>query len=166
MAESRKLGMLVKTVWLIIFVFWSFSSFAGDRFIDNGDDTITDHELNLMWSKSDNQGDINWEDAGKWIKYNLYYLLPGNKYDDWRMPTIAELRSLYVGKKNNDGRLTGCGMRVKVIPLINLSCGWIWSSESKNISANVFTYRLGYHFSDLKMHKKAHRALAVRNIKK
>jgi hypothetical protein len=32
---------------------------GGDRFTDNGDGTITDHKLGLMWSKTDNQGDIN-----------------------------------------------------------------------------------------------------------
>ncbi|MBW2487221.1 MAG: hypothetical protein JRE72_07365, partial [Deltaproteobacteria bacterium] len=32
---------------------------AGDRFVDNGDGTVTDRQQNLMWSKTDNQGDIN-----------------------------------------------------------------------------------------------------------
>ena len=32
---------------------------AADRFTDNGDGTVTDNKLGLMWSKTDNQGDIN-----------------------------------------------------------------------------------------------------------
>ena len=38
---------------------------AGERFTDNGDGTVTDNELGLMWSKSDNNGDINWIQAEK-----------------------------------------------------------------------------------------------------
>ena len=34
-----------------------------DRFTDNGDGTVTDHELNLMWSKTDNNGDIDWKQS-------------------------------------------------------------------------------------------------------
>ena len=30
---------------------------AADRFTDNGDGTVTDQKLGLMWSKTDNQGD-------------------------------------------------------------------------------------------------------------
>lgn len=166
MAGYRRVSNLIRSLGMALFILCTFSSFADDRFSDNGDGTVTDHQLNLMWSKSDNQGDINWEDAGKWVKFNLFYLLPDAKYDDWRLPTVRELRTLFIDNKELEGKLTDCGMRVKIVPQINLSCGWVWSSEAKDISANVFTYRLGYHFSDLKMHQKAHRVLAVRNIKK
>ncbi len=148
----------------IVFIFSCQSLFADDRFSDNGDGTITDNKLKLMWSQTDNQGDINWKDGQRWVKFNFYYLLPGNKFDDWRLPTVRELKSLYLDNKSDEGEPTDCGMRVRIIPLIKLSCGWVWSEEEKDISSNVFTFRLGYYFSDLKMHKKAHRVLAVRNI--
>ena len=145
-------------------VFVSANLFAEERFTDNGNGTITDQKLKLMWSKNDNQGDIGWKDGQRWVKYSFYYLLPGNKYDDWRLPTVKELKSLYTDDQNEEVVLTDCGMRVNIVRQIHLSCGWVWSAEEKDISANVFTFRLGYHFSDLKMHNKAHRVLAVRNI--
>ncbi|MBU2515563.1 DUF1566 domain-containing protein [bacterium] len=143
----------------------SLTSLADERFKDNGDGTVTDSQLNLMWLKTDNQGDIGWLDGLRWVKYNVFYLLPENKYDDWRLPTISELKSLYVDNQTVEGVEADCGMTVRIIPQISLSCGWVWSSESSKISATVFTFREGYQFSDLKMHKKAHRVLAVRDIK-
>lgn len=162
---------MVKTNYLIacllaaFIALYSASCFAGSRFVDNEDGTVTDNELNLMWAQTDNQGDITWLDAYRWVKFNFYYLLPGNKFDDWRLPTSRELRSLYIKDKSRKGTVSDCGMRVRVIPEITLSCGWVWTADVQNISANVFTFRLGYYFSDLKMNKKAHRVLAVRDIK-
>ncbi len=156
-------------LWLLITALLILSGgshlLADDRFIDNGDGTVTDRVQKLMWSQRDNESDINWEDANRWVKYNFCYLLPGNKFDDWRMPTVNELKSLFVNDESFQGEQTDCGMKVKVISQIKLSCAWIWTVENKNISANVFTFRLGYFFSDLKMHQKAHRVLAVRDVK-
>ena len=66
---------------------------AGERFTDNGDGTVTDHEFGLMWSKTDNNGDINWIQAEKWVKYTFPLTLEKN-YDNWRLPTLKELHSL------------------------------------------------------------------------
>ena len=49
--------------------------------------------MGLMWAKSDNQGDINWHEARQWIRFTFPSTVPGN-YDNWRMPTLAELQSL------------------------------------------------------------------------
>ena len=68
---------------------------AGERFRDNGDGTVTDHEFGLMWSKTDNNGNINWIQAEKWVKYTFPLTLK-KKYDNWRLPTLKELQSLEV----------------------------------------------------------------------
>ena len=75
---------------------------AADRFIDNGDGTVTDQKLGLMWSKTDNQGDINWIQAEKWVRFTFPDTLP-KRYDNWRLPTLAELQSLLVENKNAKG---------------------------------------------------------------
>ncbi|RLA99728.1 MAG: hypothetical protein DRG83_12595 [Deltaproteobacteria bacterium] len=135
---------------------------AGERFTDNGDGTVTDHQLGVMWAKYDNQGDIDWKGAERYCKLGPPQLL--GKYDNWRMPTLAELKSLYVPDKNYKGYETDCGQWVKVVPEIRLSCGWVWSGEKRSITARVFNFRRGYDYTDRMVHKRHYRALPVRDL--
>jgi len=137
---------------------------SNDRFTDNGDGTVTDHQLGVMWSKTDNQGDINWKEADLWVKYTFPDSLE-KKYDNWRLPTLSELQSLYVPDKKKKGYETDCGQRVKIVPAIKLSCGWVWTSETSAIQAYIFNFNRGYHYSDRMVHNKAYRVLPVRDLK-
>jgi hypothetical protein len=149
------------TVWVF---FFSAPVFADDRFSDNGDGTVTDHQLGVMWAKTDNQGNINWKQADLWIKYTFPDTLE-KKYDNWRLPTLAELESLYIKEKKIKGYETDCGQRVKIVPVIRLSCGWVWTSETSAIQAFIFNFNRGYHYSDRMVHNKSYRALPVRDLK-
>lgn len=142
-----------------------YPAHAADRFTDNGDGTVTDHKLGLMWSKTDNQGDINWMQAEKWVKYTFPYTL-AKKYDNWRLPTLAELQSILLEDKKSKGYEADCGQWVKTVPEIELSCGWIWTSETDPIAptARIFNFDNVYHYTVRKAHKRAYRALPVRNI--
>ena len=55
--------MLAK--WLILSLVIVFilptTPLAADRFIDNGDGTVTDLQQGLMWGAFDNQGDISFK---------------------------------------------------------------------------------------------------------
>jgi len=144
--------------------FLSAPVFADDRFTDNGDGTVTDHQLGVMWAKTDNQGNINWKQADLWIKYTFPDTLE-KKYDNWRLPTLAELESLYIKEKKIKGYETDCGQRVKILPVIKLSCGWVWTSETSAIQAFIFNFNRGYHYSDRMVHNKSYRALPVRDLK-
>ena len=160
MSGSKTSGVAIIVILLLIFI---PVVNADERFTDNGDGTVTDHYMGLMWAKSDNQGKINWKQAVKWVTYTLPMTIQ-TSYDNWRLPTIGELRTLYIKDKNAQTTETDCGMRVKVVKAIELSCGWVWSGQNKDISATVFSFKDGYHFPDLMMHNKVHRALAVRSI--
>ena len=138
--------------------------FADDRFTDNGDGTVSDHQLGVMWAKTDNQGNINWKQANLWIKYTFPDTLE-KRYDNWRLPTLAELESLYIKEKKIKGYETDCGQRVKIVPVIKLSCGWVWTSETSAIQAFIFNFNRGYHYSDRMVHNKSYRALPVRDLK-
>ncbi|UCH08805.1 MAG: DUF1566 domain-containing protein [Deltaproteobacteria bacterium] len=133
---------------------------AGERFIDNGDGTVTDTLTNLMWAQADNMGDITWHDAQIYCKTPP---IAGYKYLDWRLPTILELRTLY--NKDLEGYESDCGLEVKIYPIIRLSCAWVWTIDSEAISAYAFSFRKGYHYSTLMLTKKNFRALPVRTIK-
>jgi hypothetical protein len=138
---------------------------AGDRFRDNGDGTVTDRKLGLMWSKTDNQGDINWIQANKWVRHTFPYMSQ-NKYDDWRLPTLAELQSILLEDKKSKGYEAYCGQWVKTVPEIELSCGWVWTSETDPIAptARIFNFNNVYHYTVRKAHKRGYRALAVRDL--
>ena len=148
-----------------ILIGWA-PAMAGDRFTDNGDGTVTDHKFNLMWSKTDNQGDINWIQAEKWVQFTFPDTIP-KRYENWRLPTLAELQSLLVEDKKNKGYETECGQWVKMVPEIKLSCGWVWTSETDPIAptARIFNFDNVYHYTVRKAHKRGYRALPVRNVK-
>ena len=134
---------------------------AADRFTDNGDGTITDHQLNLMWAKTDNQGDIDWHQARKWVAFTFPLTLQ-TSYDNWRLPTLKELQSLVA----EPGYETDCGLDAHIIPLIRLTCGWVWTAESDATAptARVFNFDNIYHYTVRMAHRRGYRALAVRSI--
>ena len=159
--------LLIRLAIIVFAIFFNiFTAAAGERFTDNGDGTVTDHELGLMWSKTDNNGNINWIQAEKWVKYTFPMTLQ-KSYDNWRLPALDELQSLVVKDKNYKGYETDCGQWVKITPQIRLSCGWIWTSEvnPQAPSARIFNFDNVYHYTVRKVQKRGYRALPVRNLK-
>jgi hypothetical protein len=59
------------------------------RFLDNGNRTITDRALGLVWQKTQSSVLMTWENA---LKYGDTLSLGG--LTDWRLPNIKELQSL------------------------------------------------------------------------
>lgn len=160
MSGAKQISALIA---IVILGLYSWKVCADERFTDNGDGTVTDHYLRLMWSKTDNQGKINWKQAEKWVKYTFPYTVT-TQYKNWRLPTLGEVRSLHIQEKSFKGQVTECGMPAKIVDIIELTCAWVWTSEFKDISATVFTFKKGYQFSDLMMHNRVHRVLAVRSL--
>jgi len=113
----------------------------GCRFIDNFDKTISDKKTGLMWAAVDNGSDIHWDNAKTYCDDYV-----GGGYEDWRMPTIDELRSLFDAGKNflpNDE----CGGEKTVYhltSLIHITCCCLWSSETSGASdARYFAFGTG-----------------------
>lgn len=156
---TRK-AFIILLIFCLFLIFLLSTAQANDRFVDNGDGTVTDTQTNLMWAEEDNMGDINWIDAKVYCKHPP---IAGYKYLDWRMPTIKELKTLY--NKELTSHETVCGLRVKIYPIFKLSCAWVWASDSQAISAYAFSFRKGYQYSTLRLNKKSFRALPVRNLK-
>jgi hypothetical protein len=172
---SRYPNQMLTIVVLGAFLLCLPAAWAGERFIDNGDGTVTDQQRGIMWAKTDNLGNIDWIQAEKWVQYTFPDTLE-KKYDNWRLPTLEELKSLVNPDKNDKGYETDCGQRVKIIPQIQLTCGWVWASEEVIVSkdpkgktvaptARIFNFDNKYHYTARKAHKRGYRALAVRDLK-
>ena len=61
---------------------------AENRFVDNGDGTVTDTKKHLMWQKGDNGEEITFKQA---LEYCGTLHLGG--YTDWRLPLPEELET-------------------------------------------------------------------------
>ncbi|MEW6365719.1 MAG: DUF1566 domain-containing protein [Acidobacteriota bacterium] len=102
------------------------------RLVAYDDGTVLDTESGLMWAAKDNGANIKWDAA---TAYCASFRAGG--HSDWRMPTTAELRSIY-----DDSRkgyrcacrkylpLLGAYDHVLVTPLIQLSCDWVWGGPT------------------------------------
>ncbi|MBT4525921.1 MAG: DUF1566 domain-containing protein [Deltaproteobacteria bacterium] len=154
----------VWALFFVIFLLLTVTLYGFERFTDNGDGTVTDHKTGLMWAKNDNQGDINWKQGERWVKFTFPYSI-STSYNNWRLPTLEELLTLYVRDKSYPGYETDCGQKVRIVPEIRITCGWLWSSEKKSITARVYNFNRGYHYTDRMVHKKAYRVLPVRSLK-
>jgi hypothetical protein len=156
---------------LLIFAFLIFiftlgrSALAEKRFTDNNNGTITDHQLGLMWAATDNLGDITWHQAEKWVRFTFPFSL-SVQYEDWRLPSLDELKSLYVRDPGYHGYESDCGQILKITPEIRLSCGFVWSGDRDGVSAYVFNFKRGTFYSDRLVHNRGYRALAVRTMTK
>jgi len=70
---------------------YTVPNWAGERFTDNNDGTITDRLTGLVWHKNANSaGQTDWASA-----LNYCNNLTTGGYTDWRLPNLNELRSLY-----------------------------------------------------------------------
>jgi len=163
---SGRLSTIIISIVTISLFLCIAPAIAGDRFTDNGDGTVTDHKLGVMWAQTDNHGDIDWNQAVKWVKYTFPITLEKN-YDNWRLPTLKELESLSIKDKKYKGYETTCGQWVKIVPEITLSCGWIWTSDVSEIgpTASIYNFNNVYHYTVRKAHRRAYRALPVRDLK-
>ncbi len=100
---------------------------AGDgRFIAHDNGTVSDKKTGLMWAARDDGKGINKRDLKT---YYANYRAGG--YDDWRVPTVDELKTIYdpAGKKH-----ISC-----VTDLIRVSDEWVWALGDKD-------FFLGYSF--------------------
>lgn len=158
-AKPMRIGAII-----FLLVLLCSTAHGGPRFIDNSDGTVTDNKLGVMWAKTDNQGDIDWKQAQAHAKLNFGATI-STKYNNWRLPTLEELQSLYVQKPNYDGYTTDCGIEVKIAPALQLSCILIWASDTALGSHMAFNFNIGSSFTVPSYDISGCRVLPVRTIK-
>ena len=113
------------------------------RFKDNGDGTISDYQLKVMWKKTDSFQDtkkwINWLKCPDYIKNINAGKFAG--YPDWRLPNQAEAWSLFdLTKKNHDKY----GDEIYLDPIFAPGgAGVTWTGDAKESAALVIQYEDG-----------------------
>jgi hypothetical protein len=165
MTRIRKSKTLI-AMWVASLAFIIGSDdfvWAEQRFIDHGNGTVTDRKLGIMWAKTDNQSDIYWDQVQSWLTHDFPGTIP-QQYNNWRLPTVSELQSLYVEDPKYDGYETDCGHRVKIVPQIRISCILIWASDTALGLPLAFNFNIGNAFSMDLYENRGCRVLAVRSL--
>ena len=114
-----------------------------NRFIDNGNGTITDEKLKVMWRKVDSFQDtkkwLNWFKGQDYVEITNMERLAG--YEDWRYPTEEEAWSLFdLSYKNTDKY----GDEIYLHSIFEPgSAGTTWTTEERDSSALVIQYEDG-----------------------
>ncbi len=114
------------------------------RFIDNGDGTVSDTLTNLMWVNND-----SYLDTKKFVTFTqaLKYRDRKNKdafagFTDWRMPDKREAQTLYDKEKN---LLDKYGIDIHIDAVFIPGCGFdTWTSNTRGkITAYVYSFNNG-----------------------
>ena len=112
------------------------------RFIPNANGTVLDSATGLMWQKADSfhdgQQGMNWYQALEYVDRKNTEKFAG--YNDWRLPTLEEVRVLWDPKRpvnGKDGDPLG-------LPAVFAGGGsyYIWTGTERNLD-NAWYFGLG-----------------------
>ena len=122
------LGVLL-TVFLMGFINPVLAQ-TTSQFTDNGDGTVTDSKTGLMWTQKDSGAA-----SGRCLSWDASDAYVGNLqtggHADWRMPTIAELKTIFNPAYTVKGfPIEGRTTDVHYPPVFAAGGAyWLWSSE-------------------------------------
>jgi hypothetical protein len=68
------------------------TDYGVNRFVSNGDGTVTDQATGLMWAQDDDGAGMDWEAALAWAERKNAETYLG--HGDWRLPNTKELQSI------------------------------------------------------------------------
>ncbi len=162
MQSKRK---IMFTIVLLTGYFFIFSTTymesikaAENRFTILVDGTVKDHKSKLIWAPRDNGSSINWYSA---MTYCKEYSFGGHR--DWRMPTSAELATLYSSNPQIQGQDYKNTIDVAT-KFIEITGSWVWTNK-KMAHHKAMAY--GFNSGKIKRsHRESegnHRALPVRS---
>jgi Protein of unknown function (DUF1566) len=126
------------------------SKLAASPFIAQDDDYLRNTVTGLLWTRSDNGSDINWNDAKDRCARSA----------DWRLPTLEELVSLYDPKLPQ----VKCGDYMCRVPHeLRLTGAIFWSSRTDGpYEASVIWLTSDFRHANNRHASKSVRVLCVR----
>lgn len=116
---------------------------ASERFVDNGNGTITDNHIKVMWKKTDSFQDtkkwLNWFKGQDYVEISNMERFAG--FEDWRYPNEEEAWSLFdLNYKNTDKY----GDDIYLASIFEAgSAGTTWTLDERDSSALVIQYEDG-----------------------
>ena len=115
------------------------------RFIALSNGTVKDTITGLMWAREDNGTKIDWHAAKAYCRN-----FRGGGFADWRLPTLAELETLFDSKtKNTKPPTEGCSGGYFINRLFHITCCCLWAAEDGGERPAAFpfnmTERLWHH---------------------
>lgn len=127
----RGIVRVILPMFVIIAFVWNGASYAesiedSGRFVVQADQVLLDTKTMLMWPLGDNGKNVSWFEAKQYCEN-----FKGGEYDDWRMPTYDELRTLY----DEDTVRIVRKIPVYFVKQIRLTNIMIWASDDKNSRA-------------------------------
>ena len=113
------------------------------EYIDSNNGTITDKSSNLVWQQADSyhelKNGINWYQALEYIDVKNSEKFAG--FDDWRLPTIMELKNLYDESrpiKSKDNERIGLPNSFKAG-----GSYYLWTAKERGLE-NAWYFGLGF----------------------
>ena len=135
-----------------------------ERFVNNGDGTVTDREAGLMWKANDSYLDLD-----KWVSWQeaKMYLDEVNKsrfagFRDWRMPTRKEAQMLYDPANPVTDKYGDTVFLVKGFPP---GAGQTCWTKTLNKSDRTVAMRFHFYNGDFKWNKQGLRSHGVRAVR-
>ena len=137
----RYLGIILAAIMITEATYLNIAWAA--RYIDQGNGTVADQKSGLLWQQADSyhehkQG-MNWYEALEYIDLKNSEKFAG--FDDWRLPTLKELKTLYDPSrpiKSKDGERVG-------LPKLFRSGGsyYLWTNTERGLE-NAWYFGLGF----------------------
>ena len=117
--------------------------YGRNRFVDNGDGSVTDHATGLTWQKADSDRTMDWKQA---LAYAEGLELAG--HSDWRLPNVKELQSIVdYGRAPDAVDPARRGAAIDSAFELTTTESWSWSSTTHIENGFGYYVAFGQSFS-------------------